>query len=151
MYSISPSLKNHQRMKCKFNPTLVINEVISTFILQVGLKSDFIYSSLIFLVMYEMASSDFAIPTFLTCPRASKGWLHPGFLRVSCSVRMSRPPGFQYYLPFMGYCSHQLYCCFTLSSKGRVRFMANSMVLSHSSKNLLRNNHILLKKLQSWL
>lgn len=127
--------------------TLAINEVISTITLQAGLKSDFIYSSLIFLVVYEMAPSDFAIPAFFSSPWANKGWLHPGFLRVSCSVRMSRPVGFQYYLPFMSYCSHQLYCCFTLSSKGHARFMANSMVLSHSNKNLLRGNHILLRKL----
>lgn len=147
IYGILPSFKNHEKIKCKFNPSLAIDEVISTVISQVGPKSDFIYFFLKLLVTYEMALSDFAISAFFSCPQTSRGWHHLGFLRVSCSVRMSRPAGFQYYLPFMGYCSYQLYCCFRLSSKGHVRFMANSMVLNHSSKNPFRDNHTLLRKL----
>lgn len=37
--------------------------------------------------------------------------------------------------------------CIRLTSKGYVRFMANSMVQSPSSRNLLRNDHIILRKL----
>lgn len=138
-----PSLENHQRVKNKFNPTLAIDEVIPTVTLQVAPKSDLIYSSLIFPVVSEMTHSDFAIPAFFSCLKIGRDWL----IRASSAspaVRMSRPAGFQDHLPFMGYCSHQLYCCFRLSSKGCVRFMANSMV---SSRNLLRENPIHLRKL----
>lgn len=114
-YIFLPSLKNHKKIKWKSNPMFAIDEVISTVTLQVGPKSDFIYFSLKLFVMYAMVPSDFAISLFFSCPQTSRGWLHLGFLRVSCSVRMLRPAGFQHYLPFMGYCSYQIYC-FRLSS-----------------------------------
>ena len=82
------SLENYQTIKSKFSPILAIDKMISTVTLQVISKREFVYSFLIFPIVYEMIHFSVAITAFFSCPNTGGGWLHLNFLWVSCTVPM---------------------------------------------------------------
>ena len=105
------SLENYQTIKSKFSPILAIDKMISTVTLQVISKREFVYSFLIFPIVYEMIHFSVAITAFFSCPNTGGGWLHLNFLWVSCTVRMISPAGFMYHWHILDYFSHRLHCC----------------------------------------